>query len=243
MFYAPEEDCDSLKAQFPDAKVRPTPNFGIAKKRQVILEESSRVLMVDDDITIAETRWCEEKKQVRMGVSLTPDTPDLWDRLIGDFQQSLNSGLGMAGIIYGAQSWSLPKPVWESGLQGPTRLWGIYAMEAPIARMFRIRFDALQLMEDFDVNLQMLRSGVGTAALTRFSFTQKQSNAEGGCSNYRTFELQKECAEGLASRHKGFVKVVRKNSGWGNGLESRYDTRVSWAKAAKSGACEPTPRI
>ena len=235
-FYAPEEDCAGLRQLHPQCKFHPTPRFGIAKTRQFMLEDSQGpVLMVDDDVSLTTTVWDDEKGCVRQGTVMNENTPEEWELFLDSLSQGIMQGCGMVGVTYASQAWQMARRDFEAGLLGPTRTWSIYAVNPKLAKTFRIRFDKLPCMEDFDFNLQMLRSGVSTGSLTKFCWTQRQSNADGGCSGYRTFEVQKESAEGLKARHPNFVRVVKKKAGWGNGLEERYDTVVQWAKAGKAG--------
>jgi len=238
--YAPEKDCVAIKKKYPHCKYRATPAIGIAKTRQIMMEEAGRYLfMVDDDVRITESVWSLEKKAVTNGQKLTVDTPELWDTFFSQILSALVSGAGMVGVTYNAQAWQISKEQYTSGIHGPARLWSVYAINAKFANKFGLRFDNIPCMEDFDFNLQLLRSGIPTGAITQYQWGQFQSNADGGCSTYRTTELQRKSALTLKARHGNFVKVVEKKANWGNGMSIRTDARVQWAKAAESGNCAP----
>lgn len=114
-----------------------------------------------------------------------------------------------------------------------TRLMRVLAFRRSYLRNNHITFSPLVVMEDFHVNLQILRSGADTVALNRWVSNQAEgSNAPGGCSEYRTQNVQTEAAYALAARHPGFVRVVKK-PGW-RGQPERTDVIVSWKKARAS---------
>lgn len=104
------------------------------------------------------------------------------------------------------------------------------------------RFDRLHVMEDYDFLLQMLRQGKQNRVLYLYSQDQPASGSAGGCSDYRTLELQAECANKLAELHPGFVKVVQKQpkTGWFDG-KPRTDVTIYWKKAYKSSGVQKLP--
>lgn len=101
-----------------------------------------------------------------------------------------------------------------------------------------LRYDNLPLMEDFHMLLSLFTSGYKNRIFYEYCCGQPESNAEGGCSTYRTGEAQKEAAQGLEFDFPEFVTVVIKKpkTGW-KGMEERHDVRIQWKKAfASSGA-------
>lgn len=92
-----------------------------------------------------------------------------------------------------------------------------------------------ELMEDFHLNLQVLRSGADTCVLNSWVSNQAGgSNAPGGCSLTRTAAAQDAAARALAAKHPGFVTVVQKvtKGAWGGG--TRTDVKIQWKKARAS---------
>ena len=102
---------------------------------------------------------------------------------------------------------------------------------ADVLRNERVRFDRLPVMEDFDVALQLLRKGYKSVTINTLLQDQAASNAAGGCSTYRSVEVQAQGAEGLARLHPGFVTVVDKAAKGGGAWATRKDVRVAWKKA------------
>lgn len=112
-----------------------------------------------------------------------------------------------------------------------TRILRVLGYNAPVLKSRGIRFDRVPVMEDFDVALQLLRSGYDIAMLNWIVSNQKSSNAAGGCSTYRTLELQREAALKLAELHPEFVTVVEKQTKKAWNGQTRTDVRIAWKKA------------
>lgn len=115
-----------------------------------------------------------------------------------------------------------------------TRMMRVLAYDVGFFSYKKIKFDRVPLQEDFDVTLQLLRKGYPNAVLCGWVQGQGSSNAEGGCSHFRTIELHNENAEKLQKLHPDFVTVVEKETkGAWNG-QPRLDVRVQWKKAYES---------
>lgn len=87
----------------------------------------------------------------------------------------------------------------------------------------------VQLMEDFDIALQLIRKGKPSKIYYNWAQGQQRMQAQGGCSLWRTLEMHNEAAERLAELHPGFVGVVSKNRKTELGI--RKDVRIRWQKA------------
>ncbi len=92
--------------------------------------------------------------------------------------------------------------------------------------------------EDFHVTLTYLNKGHANRIIFCYSQTDGGRNAEGGCSDYRTNEIQKKAAFWLADNHPEVTVKTKKSDGW-KGLKgtskdgSRVDMIVQWKKAYK----------
>lgn len=116
-----------------------------------------------------------------------------------------------------------------------TRIMRVLGFRRSFLKERHLTFSPLVVMEDFHINLQILRAGQDTCVLNNWVSNQHGgSDAPGGCSVYRTADVQTESAKLLASRHPGFVKVVEKTTktAWGGG--TRTDVIVSWKRARAS---------
>lgn len=115
-----------------------------------------------------------------------------------------------------------------------TRTTRFLAYNLDFIKQAGAKFGRIELMEDFDMQLQLSRAGYSSILLHSWAQGQKDSGAPGGCSTYRTPELQAACAHQLAAFHPGFVKVVEKTTKTSFGGGTRVDVQVSWKKAYAS---------
>lgn len=90
----------------------------------------------------------------------------------------------------------------------------------------------LQIMEDFDVALQMLSAGLPYCVLSYYAQGQAGTQASGGCSSFRTNERQAQAARALAAKFPDFVKLRNKKTK--GGLGESLDVTVYWKKAYES---------
>lgn len=95
------------------------------------------------------------------------------------------------------------------------------------------------VMEDFDLTLQLIKLGLPNRVSYEYCWNQRGSGAEGGCSTYRTSEMQAAAAHRLSELHPGVVRVTEKNSPSQRGaMAQRVDVTVQWAKAYASAPAE-----
>lgn len=125
------------------------------------------------------------------------------------------------------------------------RMFNLYAHNTSTLKLHKLRWDEVRLMEDFNMILQLLALGYPNAVSYNYAWGQSTSNAPGGCSIYRTPELQKETAEYLAKKFPGIVSVVEKETktGWEgmqnrDGKTVRHDVRIAWKKALQQSGAE-----
>jgi hypothetical protein len=97
----------------------------------------------------------------------------------------------------------------------------------------RIIHDRVNPMNDFDVNLQLLRLGYDNLLLSQFCYNQAGMQTKGGSSDYRTEETQSQAAVRLSELHKGFVTLRQKQNKTG-GLKERTEVTVMWKNARAS---------
>lgn len=91
----------------------------------------------------------------------------------------------------------------------------------------------VDVMEDFDLQLQLLRAGRGNCCLFYYANGQKQTNSPGGCSTYRSHEVQDRSARRLQELHPEFVRLRQKqNKTDAAGLGTRTEVTISWKRAA-----------
>ena len=118
-----------------------------------------------------------------------------------------------------------------------TRMLRILAYHVPTYLAVKVNYGKMMIMEDFATTLALLCAGKPNVVLAHWVHGQGGSGAKGGCSTYRTLQLQAEAAQNLAALYPKFVRLVQKTTktAWGGG--TRMDVQIAWKKAyASSGA-------
>lgn len=199
----------------------------LAETRDYIIHQMNgpdHVVFMDDDLDFA-VRRTDDSTKFRAPSKENGDLKAMFDRM-----DRMLLDYPMVGI--GAR-------------EGGNRMVEPYVLNSRIMRVLAFRrsylqdknlyFSPMVVMEDFHINLQILRSGADTCILNNWVSNQRGgSNAAGGCSEYRTAAVQTAAANKLAALHPGFVRVVQKatKTAWGGGV--RTDVVVSWKAARKA---------
>lgn len=203
----------------------PTPPSvrGVGPTRQWIIDRfPDKVIMMDDDLTFFARRTDEPDKFRKLH-----HEDELLD-LFKIFYRMLDK-FAHVGVCTREGGNRHVEPFAKN-----TRMLRVLAYRADILREQGVRFDRIPVMEDFDVTLQLLRKGYENILVNSFVQDQFGSNTEGGCSQYRTMEMQAEAAHGLKELHPRFVSVVQKKTKTAWGGQERTDVRVQWKSALKS---------
>lgn len=91
----------------------------------------------------------------------------------------------------------------------------------------------VDIMEDFDVTLQLLEQGYQNYIITEYAQDQVQTQLPGGCSDYRTHELHAANVRKLAKLHPKSVKIVEKANKTGGEFGKRIEAMIFWEKTWK----------
>ena len=199
---------------------------GIGNVRQFVLDNNNfncdEILFLDDDLSFL--------RRIDNTIKLKKIEKENFNELYTWFKKQLNN-FGIAGLSMQAGNNRYSGDHIYFG-----RIFSVYALKISTLKKHNIRFDEMEVMEDFNVVLDLLRYGYKTIINTKFAHTQKASNQKGGCSESgRTNEVQKKSALYLAEKHSPFVNVVKKNSKNWIGMEERYDVKIFWKKAYEKG--------
>jgi hypothetical protein len=140
----------------------------------------------------------------------------------------LKQGYVHVGLSERATNYTVTKPYSEIG-----KMYNVCAYNAEKLLEENIRFDRMLVMEDYDVTLSLLKRGHPNIILFNYAFEQRKAGDVGGCSTYRTWELQRSAAFQLSAQHPGCVKVTVKKSKekWEGVGTNRVDVNVNWKKA------------
>lgn len=193
----------------------------IAHTRQWILENvghSEDIVMLDDDLSFY-TRRTDDPTKLR-------DITD--DELVQAFASMDNHLHYYAHVGFAAR-------------EGANRVTTLHIENTRIMRVLGynrqtllgngVRFDRIELMEDFDVALQLLERGMANLVLNTYAHNQAGSGKAGGCATFRTPQKQAEAAYALAALHPKYVRVVEKTTKGSFGGGTRTDVNIRWKKA------------
>ena len=216
-----KEEADSHIKLYGKDRVMISPLKGISKIRQWIMENSysKYSLFLDDDMNF---NIRKNKKLIKCN-----------ENEINDMFLLLHNWLKKDFIHVGisARQHNFCE---KNDFAETTRMNNAYAYNVEKFLKSKIRFDRLQVMEDFDVTLSLLELGYNNRVTYKYAWGQGASGAKGGCSIYRTKEIQSNAAYELKKLHPNFVKIKIKNSKsiW-NGINNnqRIDVNISWKKA------------
>lgn len=195
----------------------------VGPTRQWIIDNfMGKVLLLDDDLVFA------TRRQEDLG-KFKPSTPEDIEEMVDTIEVTLDS-IPVVGVC-AREGGNRQTEYWSDN----TRITRVTGLDTRILSHNDVRYDRTPVMEDFDMLLQMLKLGYPNVSLNNWVHNQGGSNTKGGCSTYRTPEIQTEAANKLHELHEPFVKVVKKTTktAWGGG--ERTDVNVQWKRAFKFG--------
>lgn len=197
---------------------------GIAATRQWILDNTDDpvVLMLDDDLPT----WCHRLRDTNKYAKATEVQIYEHLRLFAGMMEQFAHG------SIGHRLFCQEKPP----LYYNSRMLRALAYNLDLTDGAQFR---LKVMEDFDMALQLFAKGRDAIVYNAMVQDQYNNNSDGGCSSYRTPEVQAAAAERLAKLWPDVVTVVKRapKREWVGFGGERTDVRVNWAKAAKLGGC------
>lgn len=228
----PEEELEEHKKYWPTVIPNPRDCRGIGKVRQWITYTLSKeldvdkVLMLDDDHQFFKRLDWNSPKLTRINKAEMKNLLRLVESMLDTYAH--------IGISYRLGNNRMKLPFEEN-----TRYTSSHAHRPSILMKHNIRWDAVPLQEDFHVNLSLLELGYENRVITEYAYNEfHASNGQGGCSSYRTYEMQKAARDKLVELHKGFVRPVEKFTEFTsmlNGSPSKKVMRPETVNRKKTG--------
>lgn len=102
----------------------------------------------------------------------------------------------------------------------------------------KVKVDQFPILADVVLNCTLLSRGQANAIITTFFQDHGPCQASGGCSLYRTADMQRDAVEYIARRWPEFAKVVerRVKTNWLQNEEGvRYDYTCQWKRLYAAG--------
>lgn len=230
-----EQDAAELK-QRPEFEgidfwIRPPHIKGIAQKRKWMFENilEEKICMMDDDLSF-EVRTGIKPEERKEGEQLTraANTDDLhyW---LHELSKKLDT-YAHAGFSVRRHNDKLPSGWFEN-----SRVQCVLGFRPEVVRQ-NCELGRIELREDFDYTLQLLKKGFPNAICSEILFSQ-QINAPGGVSTYRTTEYNNEEARRLEQFHPGLVKAINRKYVTQNKSDfgERIEVICYWKKAYEQG--------
>jgi hypothetical protein len=224
---------ENLMSQRPARKlsVLATSVSGIAETRRFIgqfARESGEktFCMMDDDLTFS-VRAGADSWQLRKA------TRDDVRRLVSWISEKLCDDVAHASVSVRQSNNAFPTGDVETLTKYNKRTLRVLAYQTePFLRMEHGR---VVVMEDFDVNLQLLRAGWRNVLTYWWAQDQRGTGTAGGCSTYRTREAHDASARKLAELHHEFVKLREKHAKSSSPeMRERLEVTIQWEKAYES---------
>lgn len=203
-----------------------SPNIGAKREwigRLAAERGEDKFCMMDDDIY--EFFW---RKNTEVTNLVYPQSKrEYWTEMMAWLERALDAHAHAAVSAREGNHFSGPGDV-TSLAETNTRTLRVLAYRTE--DFLSVEHQRVPVMEDMDVNLQLLRSGRSNVNSFWYSQGQRGTGAKGGCSDYRTEEVQDAAARRLAELHPGLVRLRTKKNVSG-GLRERTEVTVAWKKA------------
>lgn len=194
------------------------PANGIARTREWIGQKAkSKFLMLDDDLRFYRRASFEDVQLHMFNKHDMPNMLTFVSRLLDDFAHVAISARGGNNQLKGYPFVTNKRP--------------LRALAYRKREFIKAKHGRVQIMEDFDVTLQLIGMGYQNAVLVQYAQDQPMTQMAGGCSDYRTHELHERNVRLMAKLHPGIVKLRQKENKTGGEFGSRLEATIYWEKA------------
>lgn len=193
-FLVPESEVPLYKTVYPDIEVigRPASIANLEEARQFALEniECDILILADDDLTF-------HRRDAETGKYAKPDL----NEMISLFESWIHEGFTLVGPALRVFS-NVSAPFLDN-----KTVYNFVMLDRKTLLSHGIRYGRIPVASDCDILLQIWEHGLRTRRSTIFITSEKMYTA-GGCSYYRTTELELECDRRLLAMHPpGLLRV------------------------------------
>lgn len=211
---------------------------GIARVRQWIMEryKDQTIFMSDDDLPIYRRKKLGSMKDWHARRATPEEVTEGLERMI-----ELSKKYPMVGMSSKQGNNRYEEPVVFA-----SRMACIWTINCKLAMKLGLSFQAPP-MEDFWMHLSFLTEGYETAMITQWMHCQPGSNTKGGCSSFRTWDVQLRAARALSTEWPDFVKLIYKKTvgknTWFGSDKPRPEVLVQWKRALAYGQTKKNPLL
>lgn len=206
----------------------PTTVTNYSQKVQYILDgefldKHPKAVILDDDLVFS-----EKSDPSRPTSLISVKDPERLVRLY-EYMEALLDHFALVGV-HPRQNGNLAKtPHTQNGR--------IICIQAINRRMIgNVKVDQQPILADVVLNCTLLARGQPNALITTFFQDHGPCQAPGGCSLYRTPDMQRAAVEYLASRFPAYVKVVERHPKVAKWMgDTRYDYTCQWKLLYEAG--------
>lgn len=199
------------------------PSDGIALTRHFcgLQSTSSRFVMLDDDlkfyVRVSPTDW-HLKYPRDLDINIIEMFLEISSRLKTYAHVSVSAREGNQRLAYPGVECTRPLRVLAYRKQN----------------FLSVKHGRVEIMEDFDVTLQLLRRGYKNFVISKWAQGQIETQMQGGCADYRTKDLHERNVQEFARIHTPFVKLRDKHNKSGGDFGHRLEATIYWQKAFAS---------
>ena len=232
----PQKEYGYLRSLRDDYNVvaQPDPNWYLPEKRDWVVKEwvrrgHDKIVLLDDDLRFS-TRISKDDWHLR---------PITGKELAAEFQR-LEDKLGPEFPHVGFAQRQGNNTIEEVGWKTPGKQVCMMAYYLPIVAK-EVDWGLVVCRGDMCATLQLLLKGYPNAVLTETCHDQREFDAPGGCSRYRTVEMLNSEAEKFVSLFPGYASIAQKEYNKKTSKSDKKDSAIrleliiQWQKALKDG--------
>ena len=193
------------------------------------LGDNCRYGVFDDDLDFVYTELPSSKKKPSNRPMTETDYDYLFGELIPSWMDEGYSHIGQESTV------NIPR---EKDYQDNFRIAAVIYYDGRSLNTDKVdwsEFYNLDGAEDFDCNLQLLRSGLPNRVSARYRISTGSIQSAGGCSLNRTVETHNEAMRLLEQNHRPFVKLYEKDNKMNSGdIVKKLGAKIRWKDAFNS---------
>ncbi len=192
--------------------------------------DSHKVVILDDDLVFSQKVWVPSPPPLRsMELSLrTVRDPEVLTPMF-DQMETLLESYPLVGIH--------PRQMGQNAAEGFVENGRIICVQGINRQLVgKVKVDQFPILADVVLNLTILARGKKNALITTFFQDHGPCQAPGGCSIYRTPDMQRRAVEYLAGRFPGFVKQVTRKPKVAKWMgDERHEYTAQWKRLHAAG--------